>query len=279
MLPRRCPARAPGGKPGRAPGLKPGTNARKPGNPALAVRVSSAVSLNKTTCAESHPTFPMSFRHILLFTLSALAVGASAAESKRFSQTLTAEQRTVTGVEQLNSDQVAALDALVRLNLNQAAADAQKAERAKSTAAEPATTPAPTQPVAFSQWLSPDQRRAAGFEALSAEQQAQIDALVAAQTPGAPLYEPAAPKPVEAVEFFPNRFEVHGEVGLSLGFGSGGYNSRAAWVTSSLLDTKTGTEVSVTVASGREKWKRGYPCRYDWDDVSFGLSAPLFSGR
>ncbi|HLP09391.1 MAG TPA: hypothetical protein VK178_14605 [Opitutaceae bacterium] len=222
----------------------------------------------------------MSFRHLLLFALSALAVGASAAESKRFSQTLTAEQRTVTGVEQLNSDQVAALDALVRLNLNQAAADAQKAERTKS-AADPANTPAPApaQPAAFSQWLSADQRRAAGFETLSAEQQAQIDALVAAQAPGSPRYEPAAPKPVEAVEFFPNRFEVHGEVGLSLGFGSGGYNSHAAWVTSSLLDTKTGTEVSVTVASGREKWKRGYPCRYDWDDVSFGLSAPLFSGR
>ncbi|MFT3831153.1 MAG: hypothetical protein QM691_15755 [Opitutaceae bacterium] len=220
----------------------------------------------------------MRIRHLLLaFSALVLASGASAAESKRFSQTLTAEQRVGTGVEQLNSDQVAALDALVRLNLNQAAAEAQKADRAR--AADATSAPAPAQPVAFSQWLSADQRRAAGFDSLSAEQQAQIDSLVEAQTPGAPRYEPAAPKPVEAVEFFPNRFEMHGEFGLSLGFGSGGYSSREAWVTSSLLDTKTGTELSVTVATGTEKWKRGYPCRYDWDDVSFGLSAPLFGRR
>jgi hypothetical protein len=223
----------------------------------------------------------MSLRFIVLFALSAIAVTAATAESKRFSQTLTTEQRVATGVERLNSDQVAALDALVRLNINQSAADAQKAERAAKTsgATDAAATVPAALPVAFSQSLSTDQRRAAGLDGLTAGEQTQIDTLVAAQTPGALHYEPAAPKAVEAVQFFPNRFEVHGEVGLSLGFGSGGYSSREAWLTSTLLDTVTGTELSVTVATGNEKWKHGYPCRYDWDDVSLGLSAPLFGRR
>lgn len=224
----------------------------------------------------------MSFRHVLLFSLCVFASSAFAAESRRFSQTLSAEQRAATGVERLGSDQVAAVDALVRLNLNQVAAEAQKAERAKTgtSPAPAAETATPAEPAPFSQWLSVDQRRAAGYETLSAAEQEQIDLLVATQTPGAPRYEPAASATVQAVEFFPNRFEMHGEFGLSFGFGSGGYNSRAAWVTSSMLDTKTGTEFSVTVASGREKWKHGgRPCRYDWDDVSFMLSAPLFRSR
>jgi hypothetical protein len=216
-------------------------------------------------------------RTLLLLAASLAALAVHAGESSRFSQSLTTEQRTVTGVERLDSNQVAALDALVRLNLTQAAADAQKAERAKN--ASEATAALIAQPAAFSRSLSADQRRAAGLDALTPEQQAQIDTLVAARTPGAPHYEPAAPKQVEAVQFFPNRFEMHGEVGLSLGTGSGGYNSREAWVTSTLLDTKTGTQLSVTVASGTEKWKRPFGYRNDWDDVTFSLDAPLFGHR
>ena len=84
-----------------------------------------------------------------------------------------------------------------------------------------------------------------------------------------------ASSPVEAVEFFPNRYEVHGEVGFSIGGGSG-YSSREAWMSSTLLDTKTGTEFSVGVGAGREKWKGPYRYRNTWNDVDFGLGAPLF---
>lgn len=204
----------------------------------------------------------MSTRSVLALTCALLASALCAAENTRFSQSLSLEQRATTGLAQLNSDQLAALDALVRLDQAQRTADSKKAE--------PAAAPAP-----FSQSLSVDQRRAAGLESLTAEQQAAVDLLVAAQAAPTPRRELAARRPVEAVEFFPNRFEVHGEVGFSFGGGSG-YSSRAAWLTTSLLDVKTGTEFAVTVASGREKWKRPYRWTNDWEDVTLSLGAPLF---
>lgn len=216
----------------------------------------------------------MSPRAFLVALLSTLTVAMCSAETVRFSQSLTADERAATGVARLDSDQSAALDALVRLHLTQAAAAAQKAERAKAagqtdTVAEPA--------VAFSTSLSTDQQKAAGIDTLTASEKAAIDSLVAALDPGAPQYVAPAPKSVEAVKFFPNRYEIHGEIGFGLGFGSGGYSSREAWLTTSMLDTKTGMEISITVASSSEKWKRPFGYRYDWDTTSFGLSTPLLA--
>ena len=205
----------------------------------------------------------MSTRSVLALTCALLASTLGAAENPRFSQSLSVEQRATTGLAQLTSDQLAALDALVRLDQAQRTADSQKAEPA-------------TPPTAFSQSLSGDQRRAAGLELLTAEQQTAVDLLVAAQAAPSPRHELAALRPVDAVKFFPNRFEVHGEVGFSFGGGSGGYSSRAAWLTTSLLDAKTGTEFAVTVATGREKWKRPYRWTNDWEDVSLSLGTPLF---
>lgn len=215
----------------------------------------------------------MRTRTLLALTCALFASALFAAETTRFSQALSAEQRTTAGIDRLNSDQLAALDALVRLNVNQAAADALKAERAKKSA--PATETAATTPASFSHSLSVDQRRAAGLDTLTAEQQTAVDALVAAQSTPAPRYEPGAPKPVEAVEFFPNRFEVHGELGLSLGTGSGGYSSRAGWLTTTLLDTKTGTQFGVTVATGQEKWKSPFRYTNDWNSIGFSLGGPI----
>ncbi len=211
----------------------------------------------------------MRTRTLLVLAGALLASALFAADSLRFSQALTPEQRTECGLPQLNTDQIAALDALVRLNHNQVAAEAQK-RPTDPAAAIPA-------PAAFSQSLSADQRRAAGLDVLTAEQLAAVDSRVAAYNGPAVRYDPAAPKPVEAVEFFPNRFEIHGEVGFSLGVGSGGYNSRTGWLTTSVLDTKTGTELSVGVATGREKWNGPYRYGYydDWRSVGLGLSAPL----
>lgn len=205
----------------------------------------------------------MSTRSVLALTCALLASALCAGGSTRFSQSLSVEQRATTGLTQLNSDQLAALDALVRLDQAQRTADSKKAESAAT-------------PASFSQSLSVDQRRAAGLELLTTEQQAAVDLLVAAQAAPAPRHELAATRPVEAVEFFPNRFEVHGEVGFSFGGGSGGYSSRAAWLTTSLLDVKTGTEFAVTVASGREKWKRPYRWTNDWEHVGLSLETPLF---
>ncbi len=212
-------------------------------------------------------------RHLFL-VLPLFAGALVAAESTRFSQSLNNDQRAATGIARLDSNQVAALDALVRLNLNQANAAALKAERAATADSAPAATA--TEPAAFSQSLSVDQRRAAGLDQLTAAETAAVDHLVANQVAATPRYSPGETRPVEAVQFFPNRLEVHGEVGFSFGAGSGGYSSRAAWMTTSLLDTKTGTEFAVTVATGREKWKRPYRWTNDWEDVSFSLETPLF---
>lgn len=220
----------------------------------------------------------------LALTCSLLTASLFAGETLRFSQSLTVEQRSSAGIDRLNSDQVAALDALVRLDARKSAAAAKKASVATTATATPSTaeTVASTEqpPASFTQSLSTDQRRAAGLDTLTADQQGAVDTLVAQRVATvATAYEPGATAPVEAVEFFPNRYEVHGEVGFSLGVGSGGYSSREAWMTTSLLDTKTGTEFSVGVSSGREKWKGPYRYRDYWDDVSFGLSAPIFRAR
>ena len=217
----------------------------------------------------------------LALTCSLLATSLFAGETLRFSQSLTVEQRSSTGIDQLNSDQVAALDALVRLDARKSAAAAKKASITTTATATPSTAEAVASteppPASFTHSLSVDQRRAAGLDTLTADQQGAVDTLVAQRVATvATTYEPGATAPVEAVEFFPNRYEVHGEVGFSLGAGSGGYSSREAWMTTSLLDTKTGTEFSVGVSSGREKWKGPYRYRDYWDDVGFGLSAPLF---
>lgn len=228
----------------------------------------------------------MRLRTFFLLSSSLLATALFAAEAPRFSQSLTAEQRNHTGIDAMTSDQVAALDALVRLNQRQNAAEGHAVAKELSPVAAVATDA--TAPASFSAALSTDQRRAAGLDSLNNEQVAVIDQLVAAQyTPALPRTSAAAPA-VEAVEFFPNRWEVHGEFGLSFGFGSGGYRSRAAWLQSTLLDTKTGTEFSVGIATGKEEGGRGYyPYGrswdrygrygdYDWNSVSFGLTLPPF---
>ena len=237
----------------------------------------------------------MSTRSFLALTCALLSTALFAADSARFSQSLTAEQHAATGIDRLDSDQLAALDALVRLNRNQTAAAALKAEREQAAALKkPATDSAPAataelspvavakpapQPVAFTQSLSADQRRASGVDTLTAGQQTAIDTLVAAQTPAAPSYRPSNASNIEAVEFFPNRFEVHGQFGFSLGAGSGGYSSRAAWLNTTLLDTKTGTEIGVTILTSREKWKHPYGYRYDWDGYGVGIGVPILTGR
>ncbi len=226
----------------------------------------------------------MRTRSLIALTCALLSAALVAADAPRFSQSLTAEQRTATGIERLDSDQLAALDALMRLHRNQTAAAVLKAEREKpaaedKTATESATpAPQPAQPVAFTQSLSVDQRRAAGLDQLNAQELSAIDALATARSPEAPSYRPALATNAEPVEFFPNRFEVHGEFGFSFGGGSGGYSSRAAWLNTTLLDTKTGTEIGVTIATGREKWKTPYGYRSDWNSYDLGLGIPVLAG-
>ncbi len=231
----------------------------------------------------------MRLRSSLLLIASFLSAPLFAGESPRFSMSISAEQRTAAGLDVLDSDQIAALDALVRLNHRQVGA----AERKPATERSPvaAATAADTTSDSFCASLSPDQLRAAGLDRLTAAQQTDLDTIVAALYAPAEVATATNTKTVQAVEFFPDRWEVHGEFGLSFGFGSHDYRSRAAWLHTTLLDTKTGTEFSVGVATGKEEGGRGwYPYGrgwdrhgrygdYEWDSISFGLKLPPFGGR
>lgn len=218
----------------------------------------------------------MSLRPALLLLGSLLSATLFAAESPRFSQSISAEQRVAAGLDALTSDEIAAIDALVRLNHRQVGAvEKRRTEERSPIAAMPEEA---AQSAAFVASLSADQKHAAGIDRLSPEQQTNLDGIVAALFAPAEDTVASTAKTVEAVEFFPDRWEVHGEFGLSFGFGNHGYRSRAAWLQTSLLDTKTGTEFSVGVATGKEEgdylrhFRYGRARDYDWEHVSFGLT-------
>jgi hypothetical protein len=150
---------------------------------------------------------------MLLLAAAVLAVALTAtvraADVTRFSQVLTTEQRADTGLDQLTSDQLAVLDALVR----------------HDDAYAVPSTPAHPRPARFSQRLSADERRNAGLTRLSPDQLARLDALVEQRVPlRVPFVAPAAGASASAVEIERVRPQIHGEVTLGMGWGSGGYS-------------------------------------------------------
>jgi hypothetical protein len=152
-------------------------------------------------------------RRILLLAALLLAAALSATvratEIMRFSQVLTGEQRAATGLDQFTSDQLAVLDALVR----------------HDDAYAVPSTPAHPRSARFSQRLNADERRNAGLTRLSPDQLARLDALVEQRVPlRVPFVAPAASATASAVEVERVRPQIHGEVTLGMGWGSGGYS-------------------------------------------------------
>jgi hypothetical protein len=148
-------------------------------------------------------------RRMLLLAIALLAVAltatARATDLTRFSQVLTAEQRADTGLDQLTSDQLAVLDALVR----------------HDDAYAVPSTPAHPRPARFSQRLNADERRNAGFTRLSVDQLTRLDALVEQRVPlRVPFVAPAAGVSASAVEIERVRPQIHGEVTLGMGWAS-----------------------------------------------------------
>lgn len=152
--------------------------------------------------------------------LLALALGATlrADDAARFSKTLSASESTAIGLAQLDSDQIAALDALVRRDI--ASADyVYKTPRAAR----------------FTERLAPEERHAAGLDRLDAAQLAALDAAVAKEMP-APR-EPIPSATIAAATDGANtagavrpsltldrRPQIHGQVSLMVGAGSGGFS-------------------------------------------------------
>lgn len=148
----------------------------------------------------------------LLFGLT--VAGGARADELRFSKTLTAEESKDLGLAALDSDQTAALDALVRRDI--AAADyVYKTPRAAR----------------FSERLTPEERRAAGLASLDAATLARLDAAVERLMPAprTPIGSAALARAESTAAVVPSltlrrRPEIHGSVTLMAGMGSGGYS-------------------------------------------------------
>ncbi len=145
---------------------------------------------------------------VALLLAAASTATVRAGDLMRFSQVLTAEQRAATGLDQLSSDQLAVLDALVRHD---------DAYAVPATAAHP-------RPERFSQRLNADERRNAGLTRLSSDQLARLDALVEQRVPlHIPVATAASRAAEPTVEVERVRPQIHGEVTLGMGWG-GGYS-------------------------------------------------------
>jgi hypothetical protein len=171
---------------------------------------------------------------------------ASAADP-RFSATLGSEDKATAGVSRLSSDQVAVLDALVRRDT---------AKRAEAPAPK---TAAEAPPAEFSRRLTADERRNAGFEALSPEQGDKLDALIErfqtarlARTFLAPPAYLAPPRRVVTTERKEER-RVHGSFTLSYGFGKGGYEEKTGSMVVHFEDPDRGLTLSVGYAESHIK--------------------------
>ena len=135
-----------------------------------------------------------------------------------FSKSVTADETASAGLAQLSSDQLSALDALVRRDLALAAN----------------TPPAAARPARFSARLSESERRSAGLTLLTAAKLEQLDTLVKrfASAPPPPLTSPSATVGDKTEANGPQTVswrrkpEIHGMMALMYGVGSHGYSER-----------------------------------------------------
>lgn len=203
-----------------------------------------------------------------------VATVPAADDTNRFTRTLNAAERAEIGLERLSSDEAAVLDALVRRNAaTRVSAVARRDGKNEKSAADPAAAanaPATT----FSERLTPDERRLAGFGRLSAEQVARVDALVerhataaiARTLLGPPTYVPRHAR-VEPAEN-DDRRKIHGSFSLSYGWGKGGYSERTGSMMMTYNDPAGKYSVTIGyteshVKGGQGVYLDGLPYRYD----------------
>jgi hypothetical protein len=186
-------------------------------------------------------------------TVGALALAATGlhANDVRFSHSLSAEDRSAAGLPRLSSDEVAVIDALVR----------------RDTATRGAPTPPPAEaaaPASFSQRLTADERRAAGFAKLTAAELPKLDAFVdrhqnarlARSLLAPPTYVARSPRIVPTEK--KKEREIHGSFSLSYGLGSGGYSEKTGSMVLTLEDPDRGYSISVGYSESHIKGGPGY---------------------
>lgn len=176
------------------------------------------------------------FLALAALAFAALFTVTSRAEERRFSATLNPAESTQSGLSHLNSDQVAVLDALVRNDIN--TAEFQRQPR----------------PELFSQRLSDNERRNAGFALLTTAELAQLDASVArfAQPvandsgPSTVLNSPTRDRDRSPTEFqYKRKPEIHGSVTLMVAGGSGGYSAYGGAIDLTYFDPAHNFAISV----------------------------------
>jgi hypothetical protein len=167
-----------------------------------------------------------------------LAATVRAADGTRFSQVLSAAQRSAAGLDRLASDELAILDALVRRD------DAD---------AVPATIDHP-RPTRFTLRLNADERAAAGLPRLSVDELTRLDALVEQRVPlRLPVTVAVSSAPMPTVEIERVRPQIHGSVTLGMGWGSGGYSEMGGAMDLDYYDPAHGLDLQVGYSMVRTK--------------------------
>ena len=173
------------------------------------------------------------------------------AGSARFSQLLPAADRTAAGIDRLSSDQLGALDALVR----------------RDTAAQGATRrPDPPLPARFSQRLTEDERRNAGCPVLTEAELTKLDALVERQESASlartllasPMFVTRSTRLSSRETVTKTAAEVHGEFSLSYGVGKGGYSEKSGSMVLRYEDPARNLSITFGYAETHTKSPFGY---------------------
>ncbi len=190
---------------------------------------------------------------------------ASAADSPpptRFSQSLASVDRIATGLDRLSSDEIAVIDALVRRDL--------------ATQSAPRRADAAALPGRFSQRLTADERRTAGFGGLTETELLKLDSLAernVASLLGRTLLAPPTFVPLSVrarvAEAKATGPEIHGSFTLGMGFGKG-YSERFGGMTLTYEDPARNFAVSFSYMESHIKGTGPYYLRdplYDADRV------------
>ncbi len=178
-----------------------------------------------------------------LFTLLALLGVASAlAQTGGFSATLTAAQRTATGLDRLTEPERTALNGFIAAEVSLA--------RQGNVRAFAGT---------FSGRRSAAEKTAAGLDRLTAEELAALDALVAQAIAAGPV-QPTVPQKLNPKDVTKtDRLEVHGEVSLAYGWSRHG-DYRAGSLYTTIYDPVTGVALGIGIA---QSYGDGW-----WDDCN-----------
>ncbi len=204
---------------------------------------------------------------LLFAALLSLATAAFAADGNGgFTATLSTDEQTAAGLTRLSADEQTTLNTLVAREVSLA--------RQGNVKAFAGT---------FSSRRKPAERTMAGLDRLTPAELEQLDRLVATAIAAGPA--PAMlPRRLKSsdVAARENRLEIHGEVTLAYGWGSGGRDMRAGSLYTEIYDKQTGVTLGLGYSqfSGDGWWGYGDPywsCANDYLPGPVLLTAPRFA--